>query len=78
MAFVVGALIPLLAILLSPRDLAVPLMAAAVLLALAATGCISAQLGKARHLPAMVRTVSGGLLAMSVTYGIGILVGTWI
>lgn len=77
-AFVVGALIPLLAILLSPRDLAVPLTAAAVLVALAATGCISAQLGKARHLPAMVRTVSGGLLAMSVTYGIGILVGTWI
>lgn len=77
-AFAAGALIPLLAILLSPRDLAVPLTAGAVLLALAATGCISAQIGKARHLPAIVRTLGGGLLAMSVTYGIGLLVGIWI
>ena len=77
-AFGAGALIPLLAILLSPRDLAVPLTTGAVLLALAATGCISAQLGRARHLPAMVRTVGGGLLAMTVTYGIGLLVGTWV
>lgn len=77
-AFAAGALIPLLAILLSPRDLAVPLTAGAVLLALAATGCVSSQIGKARHLPAMVRTVGGGVLAMSITYGIGLLVGTWI
>lgn len=77
-AFAAGALIPLLTILLSPRDLAVTLTAGAVLLALAATGCISAQIGKARHLPAMVRTVGGGLLAMTITYGIGLVVGTWI
>jgi len=77
-AFAGGALIPLLAILLSPRDLAVPLTGGAVLLALAATGCISAQIGRARHLPALVRTVGGGLVAMSITYGIGLLVGTWI
>jgi VIT1/CCC1 family predicted Fe2+/Mn2+ transporter len=77
-AFAAGALIPLLAILLAPRDLAVPLTTGAVLLALAATGCISARLGRARHLPAMVRTVGGGLLAMTVTYGIGLLVGTWV
>lgn len=77
-AFVAGALVPLLVILLSPRDLAVQLTAGAVVLALVATGCISAQLGGAPHRPAVVRTVGGGLLAMGVTYGIGLLVGTWI
>ena len=77
-AFAAGALIPLLVILMSPRELAVPLTAVSVLLALAVTGCISAQVGKARHLPALLRTVSGGLFAMSITYGIGLVVGTWI
>lgn len=77
-AFAAGALIPLLAILMSPRELAVPLTAVAVLLALAVTGCISAQIGKAPHLPALLRTVSGGLIAMSITYGIGLVVGTWV
>jgi vacuolar iron transporter family protein len=77
-AFAVGALIPLLTILLSPRDLAVPLTAVSVLVALAVTGCISAEIGKARHLPALLRTVGGGLVAMSITYGIGLLVGTWV
>jgi VIT1/CCC1 family predicted Fe2+/Mn2+ transporter len=77
-AFAAGAVIPLLAILLSPRDVAVTVTAGSVLIALAATGCVSAHIGKARHLPAMVRTVGGGLLAMSITYGIGLLVGAWI
>jgi VIT1/CCC1 family predicted Fe2+/Mn2+ transporter len=77
-AFVAGAVIPLLAILLTPRDVVVAVTAGSVLIALAATGCISAQFGKAPHLPAVVRTVGGGLLAMSITYGIGLAVAPWI
>ena len=74
-AFVVGALVPLLAIVFSPRDLAVPLTAVAVVIALAATGSLSARLGHAPRLPAMARTIGGGVLAMTVTYGIGLILG---
>jgi vacuolar iron transporter family protein len=76
LAFIVGGLIPLAAILLTPRVMAVPVTAIAVIIALAITGSISAHLGRASKLRAMGRTTSGGILAMAVTYGIGTLVGT--
>jgi VIT1/CCC1 family predicted Fe2+/Mn2+ transporter len=75
LAFTVGALLPLAAILLSPDALRVPITFAVVLLALAATGALSARLGAARQLPAVTRLVVGGALAMAVTFGIGQLVG---
>jgi VIT1/CCC1 family predicted Fe2+/Mn2+ transporter len=75
LAFTVGALLPLAAILLSPAALRVPITFAGVLLALAATGALSARLGAARQLPAVTRLVVGGALAMAVTFGIGQLVG---
>ncbi|TWI08199.1 VIT1/CCC1 transporter family protein [Aerolutibacter ruishenii] len=78
LAFIVGGLIPLAAILLTPRDMAVPVTAVAVIIALAVTGSVSAHLGRAPKLRAMARTVGGGILAMAVTYGIGTLVGTQI
>lgn len=77
-AFVVGGLVPLLAILSTPRSAAVAVTAVAVVLSLAATGSIAAHLGGARKVPAMTRTITGGLAAMAVTYGIGLLVGTQI
>jgi len=46
-----------------------------VLAALALTGWISAALGGAPRLPAIVRTVGGGLLAMAITWGIGRVAG---
>ena len=49
---------------------------AAVVLALAGTGLLSARLGDADAGRATVRVVIGGLLAMGVTYGIGAAVGT--
>jgi VIT1/CCC1 family predicted Fe2+/Mn2+ transporter len=75
-AFVVGGLVPLLAILLTPRSVAVPVTAVAVVIALAATGSVSAHLGGAGKLRAVARTVGGGLAAMTITYAIGRLVGT--
>lgn len=75
-AFVVGGLVPLLAILLTPRASAVPITAVAVVIALAGTGAISAHLGGAAKTRAMVRTVGGGIAAMAITYAIGLLVGT--
>ena len=74
-AFTVGAVLPLLAILLPPPSGRVPVTALAVVAALALTGWLSASLGGARMRPAIVRNVAGGVLAMVVTYGIGSLVG---
>jgi len=75
-AFTVGALLPLVAILLPPPGGRVAITAAAVVVALAVTGWVSAQLGGAPRQRAVLRNVAGGVLAMAVTYGIGALVGT--
>ncbi|MGW0005133.1 VIT1/CCC1 transporter family protein [Nocardia grenadensis] len=70
-SFTVGALLPLLAILLPPESARIPVTMVAVLLALALTGSISAGLGGSSRPRAMARVVIGGALAMGVTYGIG-------
>ena len=75
LAFTVGALLPLLAILWPPAQLRVPVTAGAVLAALAVTGVVSARLGGAPAWPALLRNVIGGTLALLVTYSIGHLVG---
>nr|WP_246315297.1 VIT family protein [Kineococcus aurantiacus] len=74
-AFTLGALVPLLTIVLTPTAARVPACFAAVLVALALTGALSAHLGGAGHRRATARTVLGGALAMAVTYGTGHLVG---
>jgi VIT1/CCC1 family predicted Fe2+/Mn2+ transporter len=74
-AFVVGALLPLLAIELPPLAWRVPVTFVSVIVALAVTGSVSARLGSAPRRPAIVRNVSVGALAMAVTYGVGSLVG---
>lgn len=75
-AFTVGALLPLLAILLPPVGWRVPVTFAAVLVALVITGWISASLGGAKRGRAIVRLVIGGSLALAVTWLIGSLLGT--
>jgi len=74
-AFTVGSMVPLLGIAVPPtawRELVVVL---ASVLALASTGILAARLGRSPTAKALWRNVSTGLLAMSVTYGIGSLVG---
>ncbi|MEZ0165395.1 VIT family protein [Kineococcus sp. LSe6-4] len=75
-AFTLGALVPLLAVLLTPVAARVPACFAAVVLALALTGASSAHLGGAARPRAVARTIAGGAVAMAVTYGVGALVGT--
>ncbi|MBF6126392.1 VIT1/CCC1 transporter family protein [Nocardia brasiliensis] len=70
-SFTVGALLPLLAILLPPVSMRIPVTFAAVIVALALTGSISARLGGSAPGRAVLRVVLGGALAMAVTYGIG-------
>ena len=75
-SFTVGALLPLVAILLPPETWRVPVTAIAVLVALSLTGWISARLGDAPAAPPIARVVIGGALGLAATYGIGHLVGT--
>jgi VIT1/CCC1 family predicted Fe2+/Mn2+ transporter len=75
LAFTVGALLPLLAIVLPPEVLRLPITVGSVLVALVLTGWGSARLGAAPVRPAILRNVAGGALAMAVTYGAGSLLG---
>ncbi|MER6133266.1 VIT family protein [Streptomyces sp. NPDC001815] len=74
-AFTVGALLPLLAIVLPPAGVRLPVTVGSVLAALAVTGWGSARLGAASPRPAVARNMLGGGLAMAVTYGAGALLG---
>jgi VIT1/CCC1 family predicted Fe2+/Mn2+ transporter len=74
-SFTIGAVLPLLAITLVPAPARIAVTVIAVLTALVGTGAASAVLGRAPWLPAVVRNVLGGAVAMGVTYGIGSLIG---
>ena len=78
LAFTVGALLPLLIVAFVPDGYRVPVTVVSVVAALALTGFVSARIGYSPRLPAVIRNVSGGLLAMGVTYLIGMLAGTTI
>ena len=75
-SFTLGALLPLLTILLLPPNLKIPLTFVAVLVALAITGTVSAHLGGSGKVRATLRLVVGGGLALVVTWAIGTLLGT--
>lgn len=74
-SFALGSILPILAITLTPTPWRVPVTFAAVLIALALTGSLSAHFGGGSHRRSVVRLVVGGALAMLVTYGIGKLIG---
>lgn len=75
LAFTVGALLPLLAIVLPPAGVRLPVTVASVLAALVITGWTSARLGAAKQGRAVARNVLGGALAMGITYAAGTLLG---
>ena len=75
-SFISGALLPLLAILLPPAALRVPVTFVAVLIALGLAGALSARIGGSNPRRAVLRVVIGGALGLAFTYGIGRLVGT--
>jgi vacuolar iron transporter family protein len=75
-AFTIGAILPLVAVLLPPEAWRVPVTFVAVLIALAFTGAIGAQIGGSSRSRAVVRVVAGGAIALAITYAIGLLLGT--
>lgn len=75
LSFTVGALLPLLAIVLPPPGWRLGVTVLSVLIALVLTGWSGARLGAARPGRAVLRNVGGGALAMAVTHAAGILLG---
>lgn len=75
-SFLCGAVLPMLAILLLPQAIRVPLTFAAVLVALALTGAVGAWIGGGSRTLASVRVVLGGALALATTFALGSLLGT--
>lgn len=74
-SFLSGALLPMLAILLPPAQLRIPITFGAVVAALALTGFTGARLGGSSPWRPVLRVMVGGAIAMIVTYAIGRLVG---
>jgi VIT1/CCC1 family predicted Fe2+/Mn2+ transporter len=75
-AFTVGGILPMLAILLPPPGARIPVTFIAVLVALAITGTVAAQLGGAPRVRGALRLVIGGAIALVATFVIGLLLGT--
>jgi len=77
-SFLAGGVLPLLAIVLLPEPVRVPVTFVVVLLALAATGWASARFNDAPTLRPTARLVLGGAVALLATFGIGSALGTLI
>jgi vacuolar iron transporter family protein len=74
-AFTLGAALPLLTITLLPEDTRIVGTVIGVVVALLVTGFASARIAGADVRRAMLRNVIGGVLAMTITYLIGGVVG---
>ncbi len=75
-AFAGGSALPLLTATATPwPEARIPMTVVAVTTALALTGFIAARIGGAKPGRAVIRNVLVSLLTMSITYGIGLLVG---
>jgi len=76
LSFFLGAVLPMLAILLPPPEARVPVTFVAVLVALAVTGFVGARIGGSPALRPVIRIVIGGGLALAATFVLGSLLGT--
>ena len=74
-SFMIGAVLPLVAVLLAPQEHRVWVTVVSTLLALTITGTISARFSQARRGRSIARLVIGGGVALAVTYLVGALFG---
>jgi VIT1/CCC1 family predicted Fe2+/Mn2+ transporter len=75
-SFTIGALLPLIAILLPTNAWRVPVTFIAVLAALALTGALSARIGGGKAWRAVLRVVLGGAAGLGFTFAVGNLFGS--
>lgn len=78
LAFSLGGAIPFIAVILAPEAIRIIITVLAVLVALILTGYFSARIGKANPYRATLRIVTGGLVAMAITYYVGTVFGSFI
>lgn len=74
-AFTAGAILPLLAIVLPPLDLRIPITVVSVIVSLALTGYWAAKVGGGSPIRSVSRNVVVSVLTMGISYGIGALLG---
>jgi VIT1/CCC1 family predicted Fe2+/Mn2+ transporter len=74
-SFAVGALLPMLAVAVTPVGAVIPVMFISALFFLAALGAVGARTGGAESLRPVLRVVFWGAFALAVTAGIGALFG---
>jgi vacuolar iron transporter family protein len=74
-SFTLGAILPLLSVLVTPRSAVIPVVVTTSIVLLAALGALGAHVGGAPVVKAAVRVTFWGALAMAVTAGVGALFG---
>nr|WP_120491012.1 VIT family protein [Corynebacterium lactis] len=74
-AFILGAILPMVAALLSSLENGAIVVTVVTIITLALTGFVSAKLSETHSGKAAVRLVVGGALGLAVSYGIGLLFG---
>lgn len=75
LTFCVAAALPLAAAVLAPAGQIIPVVMVATLVCLAALGAIGAHAGGAPKLPATLRVLFWGVMAMAITAGVGRIFG---
>ena len=75
-SFLCGAILPVLAVMLTPADWRIGATVIAVVIALAITGGVGAYIGGSPMPRSILRVTIGGAAALGVTYVIGALLGT--
>lgn len=78
LAFIVGGLVPFIAVIIAPGNSKIPVTVVAVILGLITTGYFSATVGGASRMRAVARVITGGLIAMAITYFVGVAFGTFV
>lgn len=76
LSFLLGALLPMVAIMVPPPAWRVPVTFVSVLVALGIAGAVSARIGGSDVRLAVARVVIGGAAGLALTYSIGHLFGT--
>ena len=74
-SFSLGAIIPIIATLLSTGPNRIYLIVGASIIGLAISGTIGAYIGGGNKIIAALRVLIGGAIGMAITYGIGLLIG---
>lgn len=75
LAFTLGGSVPIVPVIIARPDVAIWISGFAVVIALALTGGIAARLGQMPAVPSIVRNVVGGILAVAITFGVGMIAG---